>query len=180
MMKLTEKLIRSKEVYHGHMIHLRKDEVELPNGKLAGREVVVHPGAVAIVPVRPDGKIVLVRQYRHPVGEELLEIPAGKLDAGELPDDCAKRELSEETGYEAGKFTFLTRIFTAPGFTDEAISLYVAEDLIEKNQHPDEDEFLNVEVYTKQEVKEMIADGRLHDAKSLTALLMYLGRGESE
>ena len=101
--QLTETFLTTERIYEGKIINLRRDMVRLPNGKEASREVVEHPGAVAIVPVLPDGRILLVRQFRHPVGQILLEIPAGKLDAGEDPDVCAVRELEEETGYRAGK-----------------------------------------------------------------------------
>ena len=172
MSNLTEKFLESKVVYEGNLLTVYCDKVELPNGKEAGREFIRHPGAVAVVPVTPEGNIVLVRQYRYPVGKVMLEVPAGKLDKGEHPDDCARRELEEETGYVAHKIKRLSSIYTTPGFTDEVIHLYIAEQLTLANQRPDEDEFLEVEVYTKEQIRVMINDGTINDAKSMLALLL--------
>ncbi|MDU4960449.1 MAG: NUDIX hydrolase [Sporomusaceae bacterium] len=170
--ELTEKPVATERVYDGAMISVRRDTVLLPNGRQAGREVVEHPGAVAIVPVTADGNIIMVRQFRHPVGKLLLEIPAGKLDRGECPDDCARRELEEETGYRAGELRRLTSIYTGPGFTDEIIHIYLATGMIAATQHPDEDEFLAVETYDRQQLQAMIASGELQDAKTLVGLLL--------
>jgi len=172
MSNLTEKFLESKVVYEGNLLTVYCDKVELPNGKEAGREFIRHPGAVAVVPVTPEGNIVLVRQYRYPVGKVMLEVPAGKLDKGEHPDDCARRELEEETGYVAHKIKRLSSIYTTPGFTDEVIHLYIAEQLTLATQRPDEDEFLEVEVYTKEQIRVMINDGTINDAKSMLALLL--------
>jgi len=172
MNSLKEKELNSKLVFDGNLLKVYSNTVELPNGKEAGREYIKHPGAVAIVPITQDGKIILVRQYRYPTGKALLEIPAGKLDKGEKPVNCALRELEEETGYVAKTIQFLSSIYTTPGFTDEIIHLYVAEGLTFVKQNLDEDEFLNVEIYTKQEVKKMILDGRINDGKSMLALLL--------
>lgn len=169
---LTEKFIQSEVVFSGSLLTVYRDTVELPNGKTATRELIQHPGAVAVVPVRNDGKILLVRQYRYPVGRLTLEIPAGKLEQGEVPEDCAKRELEEETGYQAGKFRRLSSVLTTPGFTNELIHLYVAEDLVLTGQNPDEDEFIDVEAFSKEEIKTMIENGTLCDAKSLLGLLL--------
>jgi len=172
MSHLTEKFLESKVVYNGNMLTVYCDTVELPNGKKAGREFIHHPGAVAVVPITPEGNIVLVRQYRYPVGKVMLEVPAGKLDKGEDPDDCARRELEEETGYVAQRIKRLSSIYTTPGFTDEVIHLYVAEQLTLTAQCPDEDEFLDVEVYTKEQIRMMINDGTINDGKSMLALLL--------
>jgi len=172
MSNLTEKFLESKVVYEGNLLTVYCDKVELPNGKEAGREFIRHPGAVAVVPVTPEGNIVLVRQYRYPVGKVMLEVPAGKLDKGEHPDDCARRELEEETGYVAHKIKRLSSIYTTPGFTDEVIHLYIAEQLTLAKQRPDEDEFLEVEVHTKEQIRVMINDGTINDAKSMLALLL--------
>lgn len=169
---LTEKFIKSEVVFNGSLLTVRRDTVELPNGKPATRELVEHPGAVAVVPVRSDGKVLLVRQYRYPVGRLTLEIPAGKLDQGEQPEDCAKRELEEETGYQAGKLRRLAAVLTTPGFTNELIHLYVAEELVLKERHPDEDEFIDVEVFSPDEIRIMIENGTLSDAKTLLGLLL--------
>ena len=172
MNHLTEKFLESKVVFEGNLLTVYCDKVELPNGKETGREFIRHPGAVAVVPVTQDGKIVLVRQYRYPVGKTMLEVPAGKLDKGEHPDACALRELEEETGYVAHTIKKLSSIYTTPGFTDEVIHLYIANDLTLAQQCPDEDEFLDVEEYTKEQIRIMINDGTINDAKSMLALLL--------
>jgi ADP-ribose pyrophosphatase len=172
METLTEKFINSKQVFNGNLLKVYSDEVELPNGHKAGREIIRHPGAVAIVPILNDGRIVMVRQYRYPIADTLLEIPAGKLDPGEKPTDCAVRELSEETGYVAHTLKKLTAIVTTPGFTDEVIHLYLAKDLEMTKQHTDEDEFINLEMYTKEELRVMIDNGSLSDAKTLVGLML--------
>lgn len=172
MNHLTEKTLESAVVFSGNLLTVCCDTVELPNGKQAGREFIKHPGAVAVVPVTSDGKIVLVRQFRYPIGKAILEVPAGKLDKGENPDDCVKRELEEETGYIATRIQKLSSIYTTPGFTDEIIHLYLADGLSLAKQCPDEDEFLDVEIYSKDEIKKMIADGTITDGKSLLALLL--------
>jgi len=172
MNSLTEKELSSKLVFDGNLLKVYSDKVELPNGKEGEREYIKHPGAVAVVPITESGKIILVRQYRYAAGKALLEIPAGKLDKGEKPEECALRELEEETGYVAKTLQKLSSIYTTPGFTNEIIHLYIAENLTFAKQKLDEDEFLNVEIYTKEEVKKMIMDGRINDSKSMLALLL--------
>ena len=172
MSQLTEKFLETKMVFNGDLLKVYCDKVELPNGKNASREFIKHPGAVAVVPITEDGKIVLVRQYRYPIGKSMLEVPAGKLDKGEHPDECALRELEEETGYVAHHIEKMNSIYTTPGFADEVIHLYKADHLKLSKQCLDEDEFLDVEVYTKEEVKAMIVDGTINDAKSMLALLL--------
>lgn len=172
MENLQEKQVNSKLIFEGKVLKLKYDKVLLPNGAEASREYIEHPGAVAIVPVANDGRIVLVKQYRYPVGKVMLEIPAGKLDKGEHPDDCAKRELAEETGCIAEELTKLTSIYTTPGFTNEIIHVYVAKKLTMAEQHPDEDEFIDFELYSPLQIKKMIKDGTIGDAKSLVGLFM--------
>ena len=171
-MDLKETLIHSKKIFQGKIITVNQDSVLLENGKETGRDVVLHPGAVAVVAMTNDDKFVLVRQYRYPVSEALLEIPAGKLDKGEHPDDCARRELEEETGYLAAKLQKITSVYTTPGFCNEIIHIYLATQLTKTAQCLDEDEFLNIEYYTSDEIHQMIIDGRIHDAKSMIGLLM--------
>jgi ADP-ribose pyrophosphatase len=173
---LKETFLRTERIYEGKIINLRRDMVRLPNGKEASREVVEHPGAVAVVAVLPDGRILLVRQFRHPVGQILLEIPAGKLDAGEDPDACALRELEEETCYRAGKIERRASVFTGPGFTDEVIHMYVAGELQKTALNPDDDEFLEVQAYEQAEVRRLIREGIICDAKTIAGL--YLLQGE--
>lgn len=172
MGSFQEHVLATKKLFEGKIINLRVDTVILPNGREATREVVEHPGAVAIVPILEDGRILLVRQYRHAVGQMMLEIPAGKLDKGELPEECALRELEEEAGYKAGKLRKLVSIYTAPGFSDEIIHLYVADNLVPTSQRLDEDEFLHIEVHGKEEIRNLISKGHICDGKSIAALLM--------
>lgn len=170
---LIEAKVGSEAVFDGCLLHVRKDTVRLPNGNLAYREWIKHPGASAVLPVLPDGRLIFVRQYRYPIQQVTLEIPAGKLDAeGEDPLACARRELSEETGYEAEKYTFLTKLATTVGFSNEFIYIYAAEGMTAGRQHPDEDEFINVCILTMEEALAKVRSGEICDAKSVTAVLM--------
>jgi NTP pyrophosphohydrolases including oxidative damage repair enzymes len=170
MQKLTEQQIASKTVFAGKILTISLDTVTLPNGKEATREVVRHPGAVAVVPVTAAGEVVLVRQYRYPVALELLEVPAGKLDKGEQPEACARRELEEETGYRAGTIEHLGTFYTTPGFSDEIMHLYLARDLTQTAQNLDGDEFINIEYYSADKIKALLAAKRIVDAKTLVGL----------
>lgn len=162
----------NEEVFSGRLLKVQRDHVTLPNGNDTTREYIRHPGAVAIVPVLDDGRVVLVKQCRYPLGTLLWEIPAGKLDHGEAEDadECAKRELSEETGYDAAHWQRLISIATTPGFSDEIIHLYKAWGLQEYAQHTDEDEFIGVQAFSSEQLRKMIAEGELYDAKTLCAL----------
>ncbi len=162
----------NEEVFSGRLLKVQRDHVTLPNGNDTTREYIHHPGAVAIVPLLDDGRVVLVKQCRYPLRTLLWEIPAGKLDHGEGEDplDCARRELSEETGYEAQNWQHLVSIATTPGFSDEIIHLYKAWGLQKFAQHTDEDEFIGVQAFTPQQLRAMIAAGELYDAKTLCAL----------
>ncbi len=170
---LIETKLESENIFDGNLLHIKKDKVKLPNGGEAYREWVKHPGAAAVIPLTDQGEIILVRQYRYPIGEVTLEIPAGKLDiAGEDPLECAKRELSEETGYTAHEYKFLSKLATSVGFSDEVIYIYAAKGLKAGTQHTDEDEFINVVKVPLAEAVEMVLDGRINDGKSVTAILM--------
>ena len=170
---LVEKKISSEPVFDGVLLHVRKDAVELPNGHKAVREWIEHPGASAIIPLLPDNQIILVRQFRYPVGQVTLEVPAGKLDKiGEDPVECAKRELSEETGYPAEKIWKLTTIATTVGFTNEYIHLYAASDLKAGKIHPDSDEFINVVKIPLTAALQMVETGKIFDAKSAVSILL--------
>lgn len=162
----------NEEVFSGRLLKVQRDHVTLPNGNDTTREYIRHPGAVAIVPVLEDGSVVLVKQCRYPLGTLLWEIPAGKLDHGEAEDadECAKRELSEETGYDAAHWQRLISIATTPGFSDEIIHLYKAWGLQKYAQHTDEDEFIDVQAFSPEQLRKMIAEGELYDAKTLCAL----------
>ena len=168
-----EEVLQSDERYRGRKIGLRIDRVRMADGRQTTREVVFHPGAVAIVPLLPDGRVVLIRQYRHATGEVLLELPAGTRDQpGEAPIDTAARELIEETGYRAGQLKHLADFYTAPGFCNELMSLYVATDLTTGDQSLMEDETIGVEVIALDAATALIADGTIRDAKTIVGLLM--------
>ncbi len=171
--KIEERIIREERVYEGKLVKVNRLDVTLPDGKEAVREAVRHPGASAIVPVDEEGNVTLVRQYRAPIAQVLLEIPAGKLDyKGEDRLEAAKRELREETGLTAEKWMHLTDIVTAPGFCDELISIYLATGLSDGEDEPDEDEFLNVVKMPLTELIEMAKRGEISDSKTLVGLLL--------
>ena len=166
-----EKQITTKTVFQGMIVNVRQDVAELQNGNAAPREVVEHPGGVGIVPVTPDNKILMVRQYRYPMEEELLEIPAGKLSDGEDPYHCAVRELSEETGCSAGKIVDLGAVYPSPGFCREMLYIFLALDLKQGQMHLDENELLSVEAFGFEELMEMIMANKLPDAKSIIGIM---------
>ncbi len=169
MKDLEEGTIDTKEIYQGKIINLRVDQVKLPNGQESSREIVEHSGGVGILPYY-QGKVILVEQFRKPAEEVLLEIPAGKLEKGEETLSCAKRELEEEIGYQSESFKFIADFYTSPGFTDELIYLYLAEDLIQTEQLLDDGEFINVKEFTLEEVKIKLKAGEFKDAKTIIAL----------
>ncbi len=171
-MDLVEKTQKKELVYQGKFIECYQDQVVLPNGKMSTREYLHHPGAIAAVPVLDDGRIILEKQFRYPTGKVILEIPAGKLEGSENPEDCARRELTEEIGYEPQQLIHLTSIWTTPGFTDEIIHLYLAKGLKPLRRPMDNDEFLEVVTMTKQEVFEHIYNDSLIDGKTALALMM--------
>ncbi|WP_461810639.1 NUDIX hydrolase [Faecalimonas sp.] len=173
MMEELKRINRTLK-YEGSILKVYTDEIQLPNSNIAHWDYIHHNGATAIVPIRKDGKILLVRQYRNALDRETLEIPAGKLDdKNEKPILCALRELEEETGYVAGKITHLITLCTWVAFTNEKIEVYVAEELKSTMQHLDEDEFIDVEAYTIEEIKEKIFSGEIQDAKTISSLLAY-------
>lgn len=167
---LDEVFVSSKSAFDGRLLHVHIDTVRLPNGKITTREMADHQGAIAVVPILPDGSIIFVKQFRYPMGTVMYEIPAGKIDPGEEADTCAVRELSEETGYEADHWDYLGAIATTPGFTNEVIYLYAASNLHRYNQHTDPDEFITVEAVPRDKILPMIEDGTLFDGKTLAAL----------
>ena len=171
MSKLKETQKTSEKIFSGKLIDLYFDHVELPNGKSSTREWINHPGAVCIIPILPDGNLCLIRQYRYGPRDEFIEIPAGKLDAGEDPLVCAKRELKEEIGYIAGKFTFLTNIYPAIGFSNEKMWMYLAEDLQLSNQSLDQDEFLELFPLSLEEAINLINQGKITDVKTIIGIL---------
>ncbi len=159
-----------REIHNGRIVRLSVDTVRLPNGRVHELEMIRHPGAAAVVPVLDDGNVILVRQYRYATGGWLLEVPAGKLDAGEPPETCAAREVEEETGYRVGKLDSLGWIWTTPGFTDERIWLYLARDLTASTQDLQQDEVLSVVTIPLEEAVGKAARGEIADGKSVAAL----------
>lgn len=170
-MELTEKTLESRVAYKGVIVTVELDRAALPNGASAPREVVRHPGGVAVLPLCSDGTVLLVRQYRYPFGRVLTEIPAGKLDRGEAPDCAAARELREETGLTAEEWTPLGSIYASPGFCDEELHLYLARGLHQGEAQPDEDEFLALVKVPFGELAEQVMRGEIRDAKTVAAVL---------
>ncbi len=173
MKKFEEKTTKTTPIYDGKIVKLQVDAVTLPNGNVAKREIIKHPGAVAIIAVTDEGKLVLVEQYRKALERSIIEIPAGKLEPGEEPIVTARRELEEETGYGAQSFTYLQAFATSPGFADEIIHLFVAKDLykIENKANLDDDEFVELLEVSLEEAGQMVADERIYDAKTAFAVL---------
>lgn len=168
---LHEQILNSETAWSGKIFDVECLEVKLPNGRVSRRDVVRHHGAVAIVALTESGKIALVRQYRTALDRVTVEIPAGKLELGEDPLDCAKRELKEETGFVAGRIAYLTTIASSCGFSDELIHLYLATQLSFEGAKPDEDEFLNVDLVDVQELVDAVLDGKIEDAKTVVGAL---------
>ena len=167
-----------KPIYQGSVITLNIDTVQLPNGHMIDLEIIRHPGASAVVPLKEDGTVVLIRQFRHAANGFIYEIPAGKLHPQEDPLDCAARELEEEIGYKAGHFRLLSSIFTAPGFADEVIHIYVATGLVSGTQNLDQDEVLDVVEMPLEQAISKIRDGTIRDGKTIVGLqAVYIERG---
>lgn len=170
---LDEIFLSGEKVFHGKIIDVERWQVSLPNGKIALREVVKHPGAAAIVPADDRGYVTLIRQFRIAIGRFTWEIPAGKLDyTGEDPLECARRELEEETGLHAEHWRLLTKADTTPGFCTEQIALYLATGLSQHASHTDPDEFLQITCIPLQDAVENVMNGEIHDAKTALGLLM--------
>jgi len=162
-----EKTVSTKRIYDGIVVKLRVDTVELPDGKTALRDIVEHPGGVGIVALTDNNKILMVKQYRKPIEKAIIELPAGKLDKNEDIEVCGRRELEEETGYKAKEFTYLGYMYPSPGFDNEVTHLYLARDLYKGEVNLDEDEYLDVYKYDISEVKEMIMNNEINDAKTV-------------
>ena len=172
MKKFEEKTIRSQSIYKGKIISLQIDDVVLPNDKEAKREIVKHPGAVAVIALTKENKLVMVEQYRKALERSIIEIPAGKLEPGEEPATTARRELEEETGYGCHELTFLQSFYTSPGFADEIIHIYVARDLyvIEQKAALDEDEFVELLEVSLEEALQLVQQQKIIDAKTAFAV----------
>lgn len=169
---LKETLLTSQQIFDGRVLHLYHDQVRLPDGQTADRELIRHVGAVCIIPVTHDGRVVMERQYRYPVDEVIFEIPAGKLNCREEdPEAAARRELEEETGYTAGELICLGKYYPACAYCDETIWMYLARDLKKGARHLDEDEFLDVELVPLTELVQQVVSGAIPDAKTQMAVL---------
>src|SRR5215831_12869530 len=168
------KVLRSEMVYEGRLFGVRRDEVVEPNGVQAKREVITHPGSVVVLPVLSDGRIVMVRQYRYATRQYLWELVAGRKEPEETPQKGAARELLEETGYRAKKLKVFLEFFPTPGFLEEKMWLLLAEGLTAGEAQPEEDEKLDVKAYTEKQLRSMIKNGELKDAKSIAGILYYL------
>ncbi|HEV2103927.1 MAG TPA: NUDIX hydrolase [Candidatus Acidoferrum sp.] len=172
--KGTAKILGSEMIYEGRVFGLRRDEVLEPSGVRATREVVTHPGSVVVLPVLPDGRIVMVRQYRHATRQYLWELVAGRKEPEETPKQGAARELLEETGYRAKRYKVFLDVFPTPGFLEERMFLLLAEGLKAGEAQPEEDEKIEVRAFRLKELKQMIKSGRMRDAKSIAGILYYL------
>lgn len=172
--------LSSHRGFDGKWVHVRVDEVRLPSGRIATRETVEHPGAVAIVPVTREGNVLLLRQGHHPIGRVLLGLPAGTLEPGEAPIDCAQRELEEETGYRAGAMTELASFYTSPGYTNERMTLFRADDCVPGNGSIDPDELIRLTSVPLAEIRRLVMPGpdQIEEAKTLIGLLLLLASGE--
>lgn len=175
-------IISSKQVFDGKVVKVFLDDVRLPDGRKARWERVEHPGAVGIVPLLDESRVVMVRQYRHAVRGDLLEIPAGKIDLDEAPVDCARRELVEEVGYRAGEMIKLAEFYNSPGYSDERFFLYLGKDLSPEVGESEPDEFLEVVEVDLEKALSMISRGSIRDAKSIIGITLtgLLLRGETE
>ena len=170
-MELKERRISGETIFQGKIVTLKVDQVELVNGAIARREVVEHPGGVAILPLFEDGTVALVRQYRYPFGAVVTELPAGKLEAGEPHRPAALRELEEEVGVTCGSLRYLGCLYVSPGFSTEVLHMYLAQDLRETACRPDEDEFLEVERVPFSQLARQVLEGEIRDAKTVALVL---------
>ncbi len=167
------KVLRSTTIYNGPVFGIRRDEVIEPSGVRATREVITHPGSVVVLPVLPDGKVLLIRQYRHATRQYLWELVAGRMDSGETPKVASARELIEETGYRAKSFRVFLDVFPTPGFLEERMFILLAEGLTAGEAQPEEDEKIVSRAYNRKQLEEMIRTGKLRDAKSIAGILYY-------
>ncbi len=165
-----EKTVSTTSIYNGRIIDLVVKDVVLPDGNKSKREIVHHPGAVAIIAITKDKKILLIEQFRIPLEKTIVEIPAGKLEKGEDPLECAKRELEEETGYKAITMKFITSFYTSPGFADELIHIYFTDEIEVGEEKLDEDEFLSLMKVSLEEAEKYIEEKKIHDAKTIFAI----------
>ncbi len=169
-MNFKEKTIQKKNIYKGRLLRFDILQVKLPDGKRSKREIVSHPGAVAIIALLPPKKIILVKQYRKAAEKEMLEVPAGTLNINESPLACARRELEEETGYRARRLKKILTFYPSPGYSDEKIHLFQASGLGKTTQTLEADEFIKIEIVSLTKIKKLISSGKIKDGKTLIAL----------
>lgn len=170
-MDLTEKTISTKEIFDGKVVKLRVDTVELPDGSMQTREVIRHPGGVGIIAIDNENNVLMVKQFRPGAKNVILEIPAGKLEYGENPEECGKRELSEETGFVANEFFHLAEFYVTPAYCEEIINIYFARDLVPSKQNLDEGEFLDVLKIPFDELYKKVMNNEIKDGKTIIAVL---------
>ena len=168
------KILSSRTIYEGPVFGIRRDEVIEPSGVRTTREVITHPGSVVVLPVLADGRILMIRQYRHATRQYLWELVAGRIDAGENPREAAARELIEETGYRAKRFKIFLDVFPTPGFLEERMFILLAQGLTAGEAEPEEDEKIISRAYSLKQLEEMIRRGKLRDAKSIAGILFYM------
>ena len=166
-------VLSSTTIYEGPVFGIRRDEVIEPSGVRTTREVITHPGSVVVLPVLPDGRILLIQQYRHAARQYLWELVAGRIDPGETPKEAAARELIEETGFRAKRFRVFLDVFPTPGFLEERMFILLAEGLATGEAEPEEDEKIISRSYDRKQLEEMIRAGKLRDAKSIAGILFY-------
>lgn len=173
-MEKPYQVISREEIYKGKIIEVVKDTITLPENKTAKRELVLHSDAAAIVPIDAEGNIILVKQYRHPFGEMVYEIPAGLVEKGEDPLLCAKRELEEETSFKCEDLSFVCKSASSIGFCNEIIYIYIAENLTQGEFNFDEDEFIEIYKFKPEKALEMIENGEIYDGKTILGIMAYL------
>lgn len=170
---MSYEVLKSQEVYSGKVFKIEKDEITLPDGRTTTRETVIHGGAAAMIPIDEDGNIIYVRQYRHSAKKMTLEIPAGTIEKGEDPYDCAMREIEEETGYKCDSMELLFKMYSAIGFCSEVLYIYLCGPLKKGVIHGDDDEFITLERYSPKESIDMIYKGEICDSKTIAAIFAY-------
>lgn len=173
---LTETQEATEQVYDGVLLRVHRDQVRLPDGKAGVREYISHPGAVAILAVLPDGRLIFERQFRYPLRRAFLEIPAGKIDPGETVEACARRELREETGYEAAQWEYVGVTHPCIGYSNERIEVFIARELTHVGHDWDEGEFLEILSLSVEEIRSAVSAGEMTDGKTLAALFMAFDR----
>ncbi len=166
-------ILDHKEIYSGKIVKLHVDTIQQPSGRTTIREVVLHPGGVTAIPVLEDGRLLLIRQFRYPIGKFIFELPAGKMDTGQSPPDTIARELEEEIGYTAGQLSYECTFYTTPGISNEAIHMFTARDLTPCAQRLEEGEHITVEAFSIEECLQKIKTGEINDGKTILGILWY-------